>query len=82
MKSLLNKKLHTPVSKKTDLLISELVLLHSKIEKLPPLSAVEKAKLEQSFAIDQLYYSSKLEGTILTEKMIENAIHGKELPTA
>lgn len=55
-----------------------LVDLQIKIEKLPPLSSVEKVKLEQSIAIDQLYYSSKIEGTTLTKEMIDKAIYGKE----
>ena len=42
------------------------------------LSDLEKAKLEQDFAIDQLYYSNKLDGTILTKTNIEEAIHGKK----
>ena len=46
---------------------------------LPSLSAVEKAKLDNSLAIDQLYYSSKVEGTNLTDTMIERAIHGRKL---
>jgi hypothetical protein len=62
--------------------IEKLVDLQLEAEKLPALSDVEKAKFEQSLAIDQLYYSSKLEGSSLTKKMIDNAIHGKELPVA
>jgi hypothetical protein len=62
--------------------IKRLVGLQLEVEKLPPLSDVEKAKFEQSLAIDQLYYSSKLEGSDLTKKMIDKAIHGKKLPVA
>ena len=62
--------------------IGTLVDLQLEAEKLPALSDVEKAKFEQSLAIDQLYYSSKLEGSSLTKKMIDKAIHGKELPVA
>jgi hypothetical protein len=62
--------------------MKELVGLQLEVEKLPPLSDVEKAKFEQSLAIDQLYYSSKLEGSDLTKKMIDKAIHGKKLPVA
>lgn len=58
-------------------IVSDLVDLQIKVEKLPPLPDVEQAKLDQSIAIDQLYYSSKLEGTNLTNTMIENAIHGE-----
>jgi len=62
--------------------IGKLVNLQLETQKLPPLSDVEKAKFDQSLAIDQLYYSSKLEGSALTKKMIDNAINAKELPVA
>ena len=63
--------------------IGKLVDLQLETQKLPPLSDVEKAKFDQALAIDQLYYSSKLEGSALTKKMIDRAIHGnKELPVA
>ena len=62
--------------------IKKLVDLQLAVEKLPPLSNVEKAKFDQALAIDQLYYSSKLEGSELTTKMIDKAIHGKELSMA
>jgi hypothetical protein len=59
--------------------LKKLVNLQLEVETLPPLTSVEKAKFEQSLAIDQLYYSSKLEGSELTTKMIDKAIHGKKL---
>ncbi len=62
--------------------LKKLVELQLEVEKLPPLTPVEKAKFEQSLAIDQLYYSSKLEGSELTTKMIDKAIHGKKLSAA
>jgi len=62
--------------------IGKLVNLQLETQKLPPLSDVEKAKFDQALAIDQLYYSSKLEGSALTKKMIDNAINAKELPVA
>lgn len=56
------------------------LLKEEKITKtLRPLTEVEKAKLEQEIAIEQLYYSSKLEGSHLTSEAIEKAIHGKEV---
>jgi hypothetical protein len=58
-------------------LINDLVDIQIKLEALPTLSDLEKAKFDQLFAIDQLYYSNKLEGTILTKKDIDEAIHGK-----
>ena len=80
-----NDKKVKPMKKKVlniEKQIGELIDLQVEAEKLPALSDVEKAKFEQSFAIDQLYYSSKLEGSSLTKKMIDKAIHGKELPVA
>ena len=66
-------------SLKTKKSIDKLVELQLKAGKLPELSPHEKAKLDQDFAIDQLYYSSKLEGSVLTAEMIDKAIHGKKL---
>jgi hypothetical protein len=62
--------------------IKDLVALQFEVANLPPLSDVEKAKFDQVLAIDQLYYSSKLEGSELTGAMIDQAIHGKKLPAA
>jgi Fic family protein len=62
--------------------ISDLAELQLKTNALPPLSDVEKAKLDQSLAIDQLYYSSKIEGTKLTNSMIQHAIHGRKLSSS
>ncbi|HUC02034.1 MAG TPA: hypothetical protein VMA75_03965 [Candidatus Paceibacterota bacterium] len=58
--------------------LRELVELQLTAKGLPQLPAVEKAKFELELAIDQLYYSSKLEGSVLTNEMIDNAINGKE----
>ncbi|MEK7601738.1 MAG: hypothetical protein AAB480_04375 [Patescibacteria group bacterium] len=60
-----------------DKLINEVGVLQVQLEKLPKLSDLEKAKFDQLFAIDQLYYSNKLEGTTLTKEDIDEAIHGK-----
>lgn len=57
--------------------VNKLVDLQVQLDKMPALSDLEKAKFDQSFAIDQLYYSNKLEGTILTDEDINTAIHGK-----
>jgi hypothetical protein len=53
-----------------------LVKLQRETEKMPPLSELEQAKFEHSLAIDQLFYSSKLEGIELTKQMIDTAIYG------
>ena len=62
--------------------IKALVALQFEVASLPPLSAVEKAKFDHMLAIDQLYYSSKLEGRELTGTMIDKAIHGKKFSPA
>lgn len=61
---------------------SKLIDLQLMTQNLPQLPPVEKAKLDQTFAIDQLYYSSKLEGSVLTTEMINKAIHGKTFSAA
>lgn len=58
--------------------IDQLVELQIGLEKLPALSELDRAKFDQAFAIDQLYYSNKLEGTLLTSEDINAAIHDKE----
>ena len=67
---------------KPDNQLQKLVDLQLKACELPQLSVVEKAKFDQSLAIDQLYYSSKLEGSALTKEMIDKAIHGKKFRAA
>ena len=62
-----------------DITLAELVDLKVKLENLPSLSAVEKATLDHETAIEHLYYSSKIEGTILTDKSIDNAIYGSQV---
>ena len=57
-------------------LLSKLVEVAAKLEKLPPLSAVDKVKLEQERDIEHLYYSSKVEGTTLNDQRLDKAIHG------
>lgn len=59
--------------------ISALVRLQLEDNKLPDLSHVEKTKFDHALAIDQLYYSSKLEGSHLTKTDLEKAIHGKDI---
>lgn len=56
-------------------IIEQLVALEAEVRKLPELSPLEQAKLDHDRAIDDLYYSSKLEGTHLTHARIEQAIH-------
>ena len=59
-------------------LIQKVVSIQERLKKLPELPQVEKAKFNQEISINHLYYSSKLEGTQLTEKQIKRAVHGEE----
>lgn len=59
--------------------MTALVDLQLEDNKLPDLSHVEKTKFNHTLAIDQLYYSSKLEGSHLTETGLEKAINGKNI---
>ena len=70
------KKMNQTKRNRTSPIFSRIIDIQNEIKSLRPLSAADKASLEQSIAIDQLYFSSKLEGTNLTQKMIEGAIHG------
>jgi hypothetical protein len=55
--------------------MKELVRLQLAVEKLPSLSDVEQVKFDLALSIDQLYYSSKVEGVELTAAMINFAIN-------
>lgn len=66
---------------KSENLLKRLVNLQLQTDALPPLPPLEKAKLDHALALDQLYYSSQVEGSKLTKEMIEKAIHGKGLST-
>ena len=63
-------------------LLQQVVAIESALDKLPELSVLERAQLEHDRAIENLYYSSKLEGSDLTQKRIKQAIYGQELSTA
>ena len=55
-------------------LIKDLLKLKEKVSKLPPLPKEEEDLLETDNALESVYYSSKLEGSQLTEKEAMNAI--------
>ncbi len=57
-------------------IFEKLTAIQLKMEKLPKLSPVEKAKVDSSIAIDQLYNSSKIEGSMMTEEAVEKAVFG------
>ena len=63
-------------------LLRQVLALESELNKLPQLSVLEKAQLDHHRALENLYYSSKLEGTNLTRKRIDQAIYGQKLPAA
>lgn len=46
------------------------------LEKLPELSPLKQAIFEQNVDTEQLYYSSKIEGTHLTKDQIRDVMHG------
>ena len=62
-----------------DLLVSQLIDTQEELNNLPQLSGLERAKLEQDIAIEHLYYSSKIEGTNLTQPQIQKAIHSSDV---
>ena len=74
MKDIMKKKTE---SKNLNNILEKLIEAENRLNKLPSLSEVEKAKLELSRDTEHLYYSSKIEGTALTQKRIEKAVYGK-----
>lgn len=74
-KRLISRRLHSEPT--VDQLVSTLLETEERLGQLPPLSALEKATLDNEVAIEHLYYSSKIEGTTLTEPGIKQAIHAK-----
>jgi len=70
----MTKKPHLTIPYVT--LLGRLIDKAHKLDALPPLSPVEKARLDSSRDIEHLYYSSKIEGTILTHKQLDSAIYG------
>lgn len=64
-------------NKLQETMLDRLVEMEVGLKKLPPLTPVQKAKLDNARAIDHLYYSSKIEGSSLTDKRLEKAIHGE-----
>lgn len=77
-------KKNTTIQKVTasERLLQQVVTIESTLNKLPELSILGKAQLEHDRAIENLYYSSKLEGSNLTQKRIKQAIYGQELSAA
>jgi hypothetical protein len=58
-------------------LVDKFILQEDKVKSLPPLNELERAKFEHSVDIDHLYFSSKIEGSNLTKKQIDQAVHGR-----
>ena len=66
------------ITKKTTIaLVDKFILQENKVKTLPPLSELERAKFEHSVDIDHLYFSSKIEGSNLSKKQIDQAVHGR-----
>lgn len=56
-------------------ILNEFIATQSEIETLPQLSPVEKVQFEHDISIGHLYYSSKIEGSNLDSKRLNEAIH-------
>jgi hypothetical protein len=70
----------TRITKNTTVdLVDKFILQEDRVKALPPLSELERAKFEHSVDIDHLYFSSKIEGSNLTKKQIDQAVHGTEI---
>jgi hypothetical protein len=65
-----------------DQLLNEFFRVEESLKTLPELTGLEKAKFDTDIAIDHLYYSSKLEGTILSQQAIQKAIHAEGFQAA
>lgn len=78
----LMKKFTTKRIARSERLLKQVVAIESALDELPKLSILEKAQLDHNRAIEDLYYSSRLEGSKLTPKRIEQAIYGKKLSAA
>lgn len=74
----MKKKTTTKRVAPSDRLLEQVLTIESALNKLPRLSVLEKAQLEHNRAIENLYYSSKLEGSNLTQKRIDQAIYGQK----
>lgn len=70
------KKAMSKNTQSTDKLLAKLLAKQESIKKLPALDDLEQAELDHTIALDHLYYSSKIEGTNLTKKQIDKAVHG------
>lgn len=60
-------------------LINTFIKQEDKLKILPNLSGRQRAKFEHSIDIDHLYFSSKIEGSDLTKKQIDQAVYGTEI---
>jgi hypothetical protein len=70
----------TKVTKNTTVdLLAKFIRQEDKVKALPPLNELERAKFEHAVDIDHLYFSSKIEGSNLTKKQIDQAVHGAEI---
>jgi hypothetical protein len=65
-----------------DQLLNEFFRVEESLKTLPELSGLEKVQFDTDIAIEHLYYSSKLEGTILSQQAIQKAIHAEGFQAA
>ena len=63
-------------------LLNEFLEVQKIFKTLPKLTDLEKVKFDTDIAIDHLYYSSKLEGTELSQQAIQKAIHAEGFQAA
>lgn len=52
-------------------LLKQFIQTRNKVNSLPPLSSPARAEFNHGVDIDHLYYSSKIEGSILTTEQLE-----------
>lgn len=56
-------------------ILNEFIDTQNEVKSLPQFSPVEKVKFDHDVSIDHLYYSSKIEGSHLDDKRLNEAIH-------
>ncbi|MES2436598.1 MAG: hypothetical protein V4519_01175 [Patescibacteria group bacterium] len=79
MKKFIQKILTGTRSSQNADLLNEFIQTQQDIKKLPAFSNLEKVQFDQDVSIGHLYYSSKIEGTHLDEKRLNQAIHAKRV---
>ena len=60
-------------------LVDKFIRQEDKVNALPSLNELDRAKFENAIDIEHLYFSSKIEGRDLTKKQIDQAVYGTEI---